>query len=141
MLDVVSPCVTFNDHEGSTKSYEFTRKHYHPAIYADFVPPAAEIKAQYEAGQAMPVKLHDGSQIVLRKADGAYDPTDRVAAFDYLQKRQAAGEVVTGLLYIDETKPDMHELANTPPGPLAALPFSKVCPGQKTLDAIQGRFR
>jgi 2-oxoglutarate ferredoxin oxidoreductase subunit beta len=111
------------------------------AIYTDFVPPAKEIRAEYEAGKAMPVRMHDGTEIVLRKADGAYDPTDRVAAFEYIQQRQAAGEIVTGLLYIDETKPDMHELANTPPGPLASLPFSKVCPGSKTLASIQSRFR
>jgi len=141
VIDVISPCVTFNDHEGSTKSYEFTRKHSMTAIYTDFVPPAKEIRAAYEAGQAMPVQMHDGSQIVLRKADGAYDPTDRVAAFEYIQTHQKAGEIVTGLLYIDETKPDMHELANTPAGPLAALPFAKVCPGKKTLASIQSRFR
>jgi 2-oxoglutarate ferredoxin oxidoreductase subunit beta len=141
VIDVISPCVTFNDHEGSTKSYEFTRKHSMTAIYTDFVPPAKEIRAEYEAGKAMPVRMHDGSQIVLRKADGAYDPTNRVAAFEYIQEHQRAGEIVTGLLYIDETKPDMHELANTPPGPLASLPFSKVCPGSKTLASIQSRFR
>ncbi|MCE7901792.1 MAG: 2-oxoacid:ferredoxin oxidoreductase subunit beta [Gammaproteobacteria bacterium PRO9] len=140
-IDVISPCVTFNDHEGSTKSYEFTRKHSMTAIYTDFVPPAEEIRAEYEAGEAMPVQLHDGSRIVLRKADGAYDPTDRAAAFAYLQQRQQAGEIVTGLLYIDETKPDMHELANTPAGPLGTLPFAAVCPGSKVLASLQDRFR
>lgn len=89
----------------------------------------------------MPVQMHDGSQIVLRKAEGAYDPRDRVAAFQYIQNRQQKGEIVTGLLYIDETKPDMHELANTPNVPLASLPFGKVCPGNKTLTSIQSRFR
>ena len=141
VIDVISPCVTFNDHEGSTKSYDFTRKHSVAAIYTDFVPPAKEILAEYDAGQAMPVQMHDGTRIVLRKADGAYDPTDRIAAFEYVQKHQLTGEIVTGLLYIDETKPDMHELANTPPAPLASLPFSKVCPGGKTLASIQSRFR
>jgi 2-oxoglutarate ferredoxin oxidoreductase subunit beta len=141
VIDVISPCVTFNDHEGSTKSYAFTRKHSVAAIYTDFVPPAKEILAEYDAGQAMPVQMHDGTRIVLRKADGAYDPTDRIAAFEYVQKHQLAGEIVTGLLYIDETKPDMHELANTPPVPLASLPFSKVCPGGRTLASIQSRFR
>ena len=141
VIDVISPCVTFNDHEGSTKSYEFTRKHSMAAIYTDFVPPAAEIRADYEVGKAMPVKLHDGSQIILRKADGAYDPTDRTAAFSYLRERQQEGEIITGLLYIDETRPDMHEIANTPPGALGTLPFAKVCPGSKVLDSIQGRYR
>jgi len=141
VIDVISPCVTFNDHEGSTKSYEFTRRHSISATYTDFVPPAKEILAEYDAGQAMPVEMHDGSRIVLRKADGAYDPTDRVAAFEYVSRHQRAGEIVTGLLYIDETMPDMHEIADTPPGPLASLPFSKVCPGKKTLASIQSRFR
>ena len=141
MIDVISPCVTFNDHEGSTKSYEFTRKHSVSAIYTDFVPPAKEIRAEYEAGAAMPVQLHDGNRIVLRKADGSYDPTDRVAAFEYIQRHQQAGEIVTGLLYIDETKPDMHELANTPVAPLTTLPFDRVCPGSRTLASIQSRFR
>ena len=141
MIDVISPCVTFNDHVGSTKSYEFTREHYHEAVHADYIPPKQEILASYAEGEALPVQMHDGSQIVLRTADGAYDPTDRVAAFEYLREHQAAGELVTGLLYIDETKPDMHELANTPPGPLGTLPFGKVCPGSKTLASIQDRFR
>jgi 2-oxoglutarate ferredoxin oxidoreductase subunit beta len=133
--------VTFNNHEGSTKSYEFTRQHAHAANYPDFVPPAKEIRADYAAGQAMPVQLHDGSKIVLRKADGAYDPTDSVAAFQYIHKHRAAGEIITGLIYIDETKPDMHELANTPPEALAAMPFARLCPGKKTLASIQDRYR
>ncbi len=141
VIDVISPCVTFNDHEGSTKSYEFTRQHSMTAIYADFVPPAEEIRAEYAAGEAMPVELHDGSRIILRKADGAFDPTDRVAAFAYLQQRHQAGEIVTGLLHINESQPDMHELANTPPGPLGTLPFAAVCPGSKALASLQNRFR
>ncbi len=141
MIDVISPCVTFNDHEGSTKSYQFTRKHSVPATYTDFVPHAEEIRAEYQPGSALPVELHDGSRILLRKADGAYDPTDRAAAFDYIQKHQQAGEVVTGLLYIDESRPEMHELANTPAVPLNSLPFDKVCPGSKNLASIQKRFR
>lgn len=141
MIDVISPCVTFNDHEGSTKSYAFTREHYSPAIYADFVPPSAEIRAEYEAGKAMPVTMHDGSQIVLRKVDESYDPTDRAAAYSYLQQRQAAGEIVTGLLYIDENRPDMHELAKTPAEPLGVMDYSKLCPGQAGLDKLMARLR
>ena len=75
------------------------------------------------------------------KADGAYDPTDSVAAFQYIHKHRAAGEIVTGLIYIDETRPDMHELANTPPEALATMPFDKLCPGKKTLASIQSRYR
>src|ERR1700734_3002301 len=79
LIDVLSPCVTFNDHEGSTKSYAYTREHYEPAIHADFVPLQQEITAQYAAGEVLPVVMHDGSRIVLRKLDGAYDPTNRAA--------------------------------------------------------------
>lgn len=140
-IDVISPCVTFNDHEGSTKSYAFTREHQHTAIEADFVPPAREIRAEQVAGGVTPVDLHDGSRILLRKVEADYDPTSRMAAADYLARHQAAGEIVTGLLYVDEGRPDMHELANTPDAPLNTLPFGKVCPGSKTLAAIQGRYR
>jgi 2-oxoglutarate ferredoxin oxidoreductase subunit beta len=140
-IDVISPCVTFNDHEGSTKSYTFTRKHAHVAMYADYVPPAKEIRAEYESGAAMPVTLHDGSQIVLRKADGAFDPTDQAAAFGYLTKAAAAGEIPTGLLYLKSGRPDMHELAGTPPEPLATMAWEKLCPGSATLAKIQDQFR
>jgi 2-oxoglutarate/2-oxoacid ferredoxin oxidoreductase subunit beta len=140
-IDVISPCVTFNDHEGSTKSYQFTRDNYSPASYTDFVPPAREITAEQKAGGVVPVRMHDGSTILLRPAEGAYDPRDRVAAMSYLQQRQSSGEVVTGLLYIEDGKPEMHELANTPPGVLATIPFAKICPGSKTLASIQARMR
>ncbi len=141
LIDVISPCVTFNDHEGSTKSYDFTRQHYHPAIHADFVPPSAEIRADYDEGKAMPVSLHDGSQIVLRKVDDRYDPTNRAAAFTYLQERQAENEIVTGLLYIDEQRAEMHELSETTDTPLVDVSHDKLCPGQSSLQALQERFR
>jgi len=141
MIDVISPCVTFNDHEGSTKSYNFTRQHYHPAIHADFVPPTAEIRAEYEAGAAMPVQLHEGGQIVLRKVDEDHDPTDRAAAMSYLQRHQAMGEIVTGLLYIDVQEMTMHEVSNTTEVPLNELGYDKLCPGSGELYALQQRFR
>jgi 2-oxoglutarate ferredoxin oxidoreductase subunit beta len=141
LIDVISPCVTFNDHEGSTKSYEFTRQHYHPAIFADYVPPSAEIRALYDEGEAMPVKMHDGSQIVLRKVDPNYDPTDRAAAFSFLERHQEAGEIVTGLLYIDETKPEMHDLNRVINEPLRLRDYQRLCPGQAALQSLQDRFR
>ena len=85
LLDVISPCVTFNDHEDSTKSYAHTRQFFRPAVHADFVPPAAPIGADYEPGEAIMVELHDGSSIVLRKSAEEYDARDRNAAFAYLQ--------------------------------------------------------
>jgi len=141
LVDVISPCVTFNDHLGSTKSYEFTRQHYHPAIHADFVAPAGEITASYDGGAALRVALHDGSRIVLRKVDEQYDPTDRSAAFSYLQKHALDGEVVTGLLYIDETKPDMHEINKLVKQPLNSIDFDNLCPGRSSLAELQKRFR
>jgi len=80
LIDVLSPCVTFNDHEGSTKSYAYTREHYEPAVHADFVPLEREITAAYQEGETLPLVMHDGSRIVLRKLDGAYDPTNRTLA-------------------------------------------------------------
>ena len=141
LVDVISPCVTFNDHEGSTKSYDFTRKHFHPAVYADYVPPAQEIRSEQMAGSVHSVTLHDGSRVLLRKVGADYDPADRTAAFDYLSRHQAQGEIVTGLLYIDESKPDMHEVQSLPAQALNTLPYEKVNPGQKALDSIQSRFR
>jgi 2-oxoglutarate ferredoxin oxidoreductase subunit beta len=140
-VDIISPCVTFNDHEGSTKSYEFTRQHYHPVIHADFVPPSKEIKAKYEEGEAMPVKLHDGTQIVLRKVGKGYDPTDRGAIFHYLDEHQKAGEIVTGLLYVDEAPPDLHAVNNLSSTPLASLSNDQLCPGNAALQKLQARFR
>ncbi len=141
LIDVISPCVTFNDHEGSTKSYQFTRDHYHPAIHADFVPPSEEILAEYEEGSAMPVVLHDGSTIVLRKADENYDPTNRATALAMLQESQAAGEIMTGVLYIDESKPEMHEVNQQTGDPLQNLDYKRLCPGNKRLAELQDRFR
>ena len=86
LVDIVSPCVTFNDHEGSTKSYAHTRQFYHHVVDMDYVPPAAEIKAAYAEGDAMPIEMHDGSKIVLRKIDKEYDPTSRASAFKYLAR-------------------------------------------------------
>ncbi len=141
LLDVLSPCVTFNDHEDSTKSYAHTRQFYHPAIHADFVPSSEPIRAAYDAGEAMPVQLHDGGTVLLRKVSDDYDPTDREKAYSYLHQHQEKGEIVTGLLYIDETQPDMHEVSQTVATPLRDLPYEALCPGGKTLDAIQDRYR
>jgi len=141
MIDVISPCVTFNDHEGSTKSYDFTRKHAHAAIYADYVAPAQEIRSEQAAGSVQSVTLHDGSRILLRKVGADYDATDRATAFSYLSRHQAQGEIVTGLLFIDETKPDMQQLQSLPDEPLNTMRYEKLNPGQKALDSIQARFR
>lgn len=141
LIDVLSPCVTFNDHEDSTKSYAFTRQHYHPAVHTDYVPPAEEITAQYDAGEAMTLQLHDGSHMVLRKTDAEYDPTDRAAAYAYLRRRNEAGEFLTGLLYVDTDAPDMHGVSRTVETPLNELDWDEVCPGADALDEILSRYR
>ncbi|MEL7372842.1 MAG: 2-oxoacid:ferredoxin oxidoreductase subunit beta, partial [Pseudomonadota bacterium] len=107
----------------------------------DFVPPAGEITADYEAGAAIPVDMHDGSRVMLRKVDDDYDPTDRLAAIDFLQRHTAAGEVVTGLLYIDESKPDMHGVSGTTATPLRDLGYDALNPGAAALAEIQSAWR
>ena len=141
MLDVLSPCVTFNDHEDSTKSYAHTRQNFHRAIRLDFVPPAEEIITNYPEGEAISVELHDGSHVVLRKASQEYDPTDRAGAFTYVDEHQKRGEIVTGLLYIDEKRGDMHTLAHTIDDDLIDVPFEDLCPGADALAELQNRFR
>jgi 2-oxoglutarate ferredoxin oxidoreductase subunit beta len=141
LIDVISPCVTFNDHEDSTKSYAYAREFNHPAIHADFVPPAAEIKAAYDEGEVLPVELHDGSRVLLRKVVKDYDARSRGAAIEYIRARHRAGEIVTGLLYIDEAQPDLHEVNGTVATPLARLPYEDLCPGRDALAALQKGFR
>jgi len=141
LLDVLSPCVTFNDHEDSTKSYAHAREFNHRAIHADFVPPTEAIKAAYDEGDVMPVELHDGSVVLLRKVAQDYNSAHRGEAIEYIRARQRDGEVVTGLLYIDEAEPDMHGVLGTTTTPLAQLPFEALCPGGEALAALQKRFR
>jgi 2-oxoglutarate ferredoxin oxidoreductase subunit beta len=140
-VDVISPCVTFNDHDGSTKSYAYTREHNVEIVAADFVPPATEITAEYEAGTVRSVMMHDGGWVKLRKVAADYDPTDRDRAYGYIRDAQRRGEVVTGLLYIDETSQDMHAQAETIAEPLTTVPFDKLCPGNAELQKLQQRFR
>ena len=141
LLDVLSPCVTFNDHEASTKSYAYTRQHFHQVVHTDFVPPAEEIKVAYDHGAAMPIELHDGSKLLLRKVSEDYNPHNRGAAIDYIRTQQRDGEVVTGLLYIDETEADMHGINRSDRRPLSELPFASLCPGKRSLDDLNRRYR
>lgn len=141
LIDVLSPCVTFNDHEGSTKSYTYTRKHQLTVIEADFVPAAAPIESTQEEGTVKAVKLHDGSSVRLHKIAKDYDPTNKEQAFAFLTARQRAGEVPVGLLYIDESGTEMHEGAGTVDGPLVRVPFEKLCPGSAALEKLQEGYR
>jgi len=141
VLDVISPCVTFNDHEGSTKSYAYTRSHKLAATDTDLVMPTDEITVEYQEGETVPVKMHDGSTILLKKSDGEYDASSRSAALAYLEKQRIRGMVVTGLLFIDESLPDMHEISQTVKKPLKAFDFGELCPGSDALTKLQSGLR
>jgi len=141
LVDIISPCVTFNDHEGSTKSYAHTRQFYHNVIDADYIAPAEEITTAYDKGSATSVELHDGSKIVLRKIDNEYDPTSRSAAFKYLRERFHAGEIITGLLYIDDSRKEMHGLMGNIDTPLSEVPLDSLRPGKEELKKILSRYR
>jgi 2-oxoglutarate ferredoxin oxidoreductase subunit beta len=140
-IDVISPCVTFNDHEGSTKSYAYTREKTVEVVHADFVPPRAAITAEYDAGAGRSVQMHDGSWIRLRKVAEDSDPTDRDRSYAYIRDMQRAGEVVTGLLYVSPESRDMHEQNATVETPLIDLPYEQLCPGSGELEKLQARFR
>ena len=141
LVDVISPCVTFNDHEGSTKSYAHTRVHGHEVVDTDFVPLRTALKAEQEDGQTTSVRMHDGSVVRFRSVDEGYDPTDMNGASAHLKELQGRGEVATGLLYIDPTSLDMHAFENTVDQPLVEVPFEKLCPGADVLSKLQDRWR
>ncbi len=141
LIDVLSPCVTFNDHEGSTRSYAYTREHYEEVVHADFVPLASEIAVSYAEGETVPVTMHDGSQIMLRKLDAAYDPTDRGVALETIQQRMRHNEYLTGLLYIAAGAPEFHVQNATPDAPLNQLKYEQLRPSQAALDRILARYR
>ena len=139
LVDVISPCVQFNDHEGSTKSYKFVREH--EVAVSDVVMPREQISAHVPDVGVLDVPMHDGTVMRFRSVPPGYDPTDRGAAAQFLQERHAAGEVVTGLVFADDRVPDLHELSRTPPEPLAQLPYERLCPGAEALATLQDSFR
>ena len=141
LIDIISPCVSFNDHVGSTKSYRYTREHYEELAPVDFVPLQREIRAPEGADATMSVTMHDGSVVRFRKTGDDYDPTDRDAAYAHVRRHQERGEVVTGLLYIDERTRDMHDVNHTTMTPLVELPYSALCPGNTALQELQADYR
>ena len=128
-IDVVSPCIAFNNHPGSTKSYDYVREHNEAVNRLDVVLPRAEIYAEYAEGELLEIDQHDGSVLRLRKLDADYDPRDRIRAMNLLQQRQAQGEVVTGLLYVAADAEDLHRHLNTIETPLNALGAEELNPG------------
>jgi 2-oxoglutarate ferredoxin oxidoreductase subunit beta len=134
IVDVISPCVTFNDHEGSTKSYLFTRQHDVAVTVTDFVPPAEPIEATIASGNGpVSVTMHSGTDIRFRAVPAGYDPTDRQTVAAYLEEAHTRGEVVTGLLFVNENIPDLHELNHTAETPLVQVPFARLNPGASEL--------
>jgi 2-oxoglutarate ferredoxin oxidoreductase subunit beta len=140
-IDVISPCVTFNNHGGSTKSYDYVRQHNEAVSRIDFITPGSEITAEYGEGEVIDVSQHDGSVLRLRKLHEGYDPTDRWAAMSYMQQHAARGEVVTGLLYLDALATDLHTSLNTCAAPLNSLGAAQLCPGASALESINAALR
>ena len=140
-LDVISPCVAFNNHAGSTKSYEYVREHNDAVNRMDVIPEREEIRVDFEPGQTIDVAQHDGSVLRLHKIDADYDPCDRIAASNYVQKHHAMGEVVTGLLYVDPEPSDLHRHLGTVEVALNRLGVGELSPGREVLKRINGGLR
>ena len=140
-LDVISPCVAFNNHSGSTKSFDYVRSHGESPVDMDYIPPQEEIVADYEPGARQDLRLPNGALLRLYKLDRDFDVHDRVAALECLQRRQEQGEVVTGLLHVDPDAADCHEILDTVQRPLNALAEAELCPGSAALQRINDSFR
>jgi 2-oxoglutarate ferredoxin oxidoreductase subunit beta len=141
MLDVISPCVTFNDHEGSTKSYKFTKDHEEPLHDITFVPSFEEINVDYDPGTTIDVTMHDGSSLKLRKLEEDYDPTDKIKSLTRMAEAHQKGEVLTGVLYVNTKAPNFIDLLNMSDEPLATLPESKVRPPKSVLEECMEALR
>jgi len=141
MLDVISPCVTFNDHEGSTKSYAYVKEHDEPIEDVSFVPFFEDITVDYDPGTTTDITLHDGSHLLLKKLGHDFDPTNKVEALRVLTQAHDKNEVVTGLFYVDPQRQNFLDLLNTVDEPLATLPESRVRPPQSALDEVMEELR
>jgi 2-oxoglutarate ferredoxin oxidoreductase subunit beta len=141
MLDVVSPCVTFNDHEGSTKSYKYMKDHEEPLQEVSFVPVFEDIAIDYDPGTTIDVTMHDGSHLRLRKLEEEYDPTNRIKAITRLNEAHEKGEVLTGVFYVNSKTPTFVDLLNMTEEPLATLPESVVRPGREVLEQVMEELR
>jgi 2-oxoglutarate ferredoxin oxidoreductase subunit beta len=141
VIDIISPCVTFNDHEGSTKSYGYMKDHEEALHELDFVPVYEDIAVDLPEGQVTEVTLHDGSKLRIKKLDREYDPTSKFAALAALDEAEKKGEVLTGVLYIDTDKPHFIDLLHMVEEPLATLPEARTRPPKQVLDAIMEEQR
>jgi 2-oxoglutarate/2-oxoacid ferredoxin oxidoreductase subunit beta len=140
-IDVISPCIAFNNHAGSTKSFDYVREHNEAVNALDVMLGRAAITVDYEPGNVVTVQQHDGTSLRLRKLNNDYDPTDRLAAQNFLQRYAAKGEVVTGLLYIEPDADDLHASFDTVETPLNQLNAKELCPGQGALEKLNAGLR
>ena len=140
-IDVISPCVAFNNHVGSTKSFDYVREHNEAVNRLDFITGRAPINVNYEPGSVQIVEQHDGSRLALRKLNSDYDVHDRVAAMGFLAQQAAEGQIVTGLLYVANEPADLHGHLKTVDKPLNQLTEKELCPGSATLDKINAGLR
>ena len=140
-INVISPCVTFNNNPGSTKSYDYVREHMETTALVDFVPIAREIKADYAEGTAQNLTMHDGSSISLRKLDNDWDPLDRISAMNAVQQSRVKSEILTGLLYMNPDTSDLHDLIQTSDRPLNSLSQAELCPGSRALESLNSSLR
>jgi 2-oxoglutarate ferredoxin oxidoreductase subunit beta len=141
LLDVISPCVAFNNHAGSTKSFDYVREHNEAVNRLDFITGRAPIAVAYQAGSVEVVEQHDGSKLVLKKVSADYDAHDRIGAMTFLQQHAAKGQIVTGLLYVDSEPEDLHTHFNTVTTPLNAMSEKELSPGSAALDKINAALR
>ncbi len=141
MIDVISPCVTFNDHEGSTKSYSYVKDHDDILGEINFVPYFEDISVEYEPGSTTDVKMHDGSHLYLRKISEDYDPTDKLSAFRLLHESARRGEFATGVIYVEPDKEDFIDSLNMVNEPLAFLPTERTRPPKAVLDQLMESLR
>jgi len=140
-IDVISPCVAFNNHAGSTKSFDYVREHNEAVNRLDVITGRAPIKLDQAPGTVQVVEQHDGSRLLLRKLNADYDVSDRLAAMSFLQTHAAKGQIVTGLIYLDHEPEDLHGNLNTVAAPLNELGEKELCPGSAALDKINASLR
>ncbi|MBX7225164.1 MAG: 2-oxoacid:ferredoxin oxidoreductase subunit beta [Chitinophagales bacterium] len=141
LVNVLSPCVTFNNNTGSTKSYDYVREHLEATASVDFVPYAEEITTQYEEGETKSIQLHDGSWLELHKLAQGWNPEDKISAINALQNARKHHEILTGLIYLDTDNKELHDLMNTTDVPLNKLTQDVLCPGLEVLESINADLR
>ncbi|MBM3122828.1 MAG: 2-oxoacid:ferredoxin oxidoreductase subunit beta, partial [Chloroflexi bacterium] len=141
VLDIISPCVTFNNRDESTKSYNWGKQHEDPIHDMTLIPEREEIQVDYEPGNVTTVDMHDGSRLVLRKLEREYNPRDRMAALMLLERARTHNEMVTGLLYLNDEQPILQETAGLVETPIVALPPEALRPSRQSLERLQADFR